>query len=290
VDDATVLAPGASAAAVRHHYDVGNEFYRLWLDPDMHYSAGVWEADDTLKTAQIRKLELHIAQARASGRARVLDVGCGWGVMLRRLVAAHGVRHAVGLTLSTAQADWIAAYGEPRIEVRVENWADHVPAAPYDAIISSGAFEHFARPDLSEAERVDGYRRFFRRCHEWLVPGGWLSLETIVYERARRQELSRFFVTEIYPESDLPTLADIARGSERLFEVVTLRNDRQDAERTWRAWLTGLKASRGAAVDLVGEEMVARYEKYLHLSIIGFHLANMGQLRIAMRRIDEPRA
>jgi cyclopropane-fatty-acyl-phospholipid synthase len=87
----------------------------------------------------------------------------------------------------------------------------------------------------------------------------------------------------------LPTLADIAKASERLFEIVRLRNDRDEAERTWREWLVKLRANRQAAVDLVGEEIVRRYEKYLKLSIIGFHVANMGQLRLAMRRIDRPR-
>jgi cyclopropane-fatty-acyl-phospholipid synthase len=289
MEQATIANPGASAEAVRHHYDVSNEFYRLWLDPTMSYSAAIWEEGDSFEAAQVRKLDFHIRQARAGGARRVLDIGCGWGPMLRRLVETHQVEQAVGLTLSHNQAAWIRSFNQPRIEVRVESWSDHRPVEAYEAIISMGAFEHFARPNMTDEARVEGYRHFFRRCHEWLKPGGWLSLETIVYEKARREDISEFFITEIYPESDLPTLADIAKASERLFEIVRLRNDRDEAERTWREWLAKLRANRKAAVALVGEEMVRRYEKYLKLSIIGFHVANMGQLRLAMHRIDRPR-
>jgi cyclopropane-fatty-acyl-phospholipid synthase len=281
--------PGASAEAVRHHYDVSNEFYRLWLDSTMSYSAAMWEEGDTFEAAQVRKLEFHTKQARASGAKRVLDVGCGWGALLKYLVEMHGVERAVGLTLSKNQAEWIASYNLPQIEVRVESWTDHSPEAPYDAIASMGAFEHFARPNLSEEERVAGYRLFFQRCHQWLKPGGWMSLETVSYENAHSEDLSEFFLTEIYPESDLPTLADIAKATERLFEIVRLRNDREDAANTWRAWLAGLRANRGKAIEIVGEKIVAHYEKYLKLSIIGNHTGTMGQLRMALRRIDKPR-
>jgi cyclopropane-fatty-acyl-phospholipid synthase len=289
MDNVSIENPGASAEAVRHHYDVSNEFYRLWLDPTMSYSAAIWQEGDTFETAQVRKLDFHVAQARAGGAKRVLDIGCGWGAILRRLVEAHQVERAVGLTLSHNQAAWIKSFNQPRIEVRIESWSDHSPEEAYEAIISMGAFEHFARPDMSDEERVEGYRHFFRRCHNWLKPGGWLSLETITYERARREDISEFFITEIYPESDLPTLADIAKASERFFEIVRFQNDRDDAERTWRTWLAGLRANRKTAIDLVGEQTVARYEKYLKLSIIGFHVANMNLPRLALRRIDKPR-
>src|SRR5688500_8349804 len=98
---------GASAEAIQYHYDVGNGFYQLWLDADLNYSCAMWHENDTLEEAQLRKLDHHIAAARAQGGARVLDIGCGWGSLMRRLVEHHGVDRAVGLTLSAQQADWI---------------------------------------------------------------------------------------------------------------------------------------------------------------------------------------
>src|SRR5688572_25683389 len=94
---------GASRSAIRHHYDLSNDFYALWLDPSMTYSSALWSDGDSLASAQRRKLDFHIEGARAPGAARVLDVGCGWGGLLQRAVDDWGVGHAVGLTLSQAQ-------------------------------------------------------------------------------------------------------------------------------------------------------------------------------------------
>lgn len=285
----TNLNLGASAEAIQHHYDASNDFYRLWLDTTLTYSCALWEESDTLNAAQLRKLDFHINQARARGSQRVLDVGCGWGSTLKRLVETHGVKQAVGLTLSNAQADYFASLNWQPVEIRIESWLNHNPTAPYDAIISIGAFEHFAKQNLLHKERVEGYRQFFQCCHKWMKPGSWMSLQTISYENSRREDFSKFYGEEIFPESDLPRLSEIAEASERIFEIVALRNDREDYEHTCRAWLSRLKANRVAAVQLVGEQAVKRYEKYLQFSTIGFHLGTMGLLRITLRRIDKPR-
>jgi cyclopropane-fatty-acyl-phospholipid synthase len=281
--------PGASQQAIEHHYDVGNDFYALWLDETRSYSCALWDAAQGLDEAQLAKIDLHVRQARAAGCARVLDIGCGWGATLRRLVETHGVRQAVGLTLSRQQAAHVAAQAWPAVAVAVEGWADHAPAEPYDALISVGAFEHFARLGAKEEEKIDGYRAFFRRCHGWLRPGGYLSLQTICYENARREDFSPFFAEQIFPESDLPRPSEIFAASERLFEVVTLRNDREDYARTAREWLRRLRARRAEAIALVGEEVTRRYEMYLKMLTIGFHVGTMGLMRIAFRRIERPR-
>src|SRR5712692_5899402 len=93
---------------------------------------------DSLVAAQQRKLEYHIQQARADGAARVLDIGCVWGALQQKLVQEHQVKVAVGLTLSENQARWIRSTIRRGAEARVESWTDHVPAAPYDSIISIG--------------------------------------------------------------------------------------------------------------------------------------------------------
>jgi cyclopropane-fatty-acyl-phospholipid synthase len=278
--------PGASSAAIRHHYDVGNPFYRLFLDESLTYSAALFDGCDDLEAAQRAKLDFHIAAAHATRASRVLDIGCGWGAMARRLVEQHGVGQVVGLTLAEEQAAWIGE--RPGISVRVESWSDHVPERPYDAIISVGAFEHFARHEASEVEKLAGYRAFFERCHSWLRPGGWMSLQTIAYGNARRSDFSRFFATEVFPESDLPRLQEIAAASDLLFEVVSVRNDRAHYERTCVEWRRRLRARRAEAVALVGEPIVQRYDRFFQLLAIGFHTGSMGLFRIALRRIDEP--
>jgi cyclopropane-fatty-acyl-phospholipid synthase len=287
--------PGASKEAIQHHYDVGNEFYRAWLDPNLVYSGAMWGEGDDLAAAQLRKIDYHIGEARAAGAGRVLDVGCGWGALLRRLVERHGAQHAVGLTLSQAQADWARQGADPRLEVRVESWSDHAPAAPYDAMISIGAFEHFARLEFSEREKVESYRAFFRFCQQWLKPGGRLSLQTFAYgntrsrEEALRSASTQFLAKEIFPETDPPRLANIAEATEGSFEIVSLRNDRADYARTCRVWLENIRQNRPAIAALVGEEATARYERYLQYSFIGFETGSLDLLRITLRRIDPPR-
>jgi cyclopropane-fatty-acyl-phospholipid synthase len=280
---------GSSAAAVRHHYDVSNDFYRLWLDPTMTYSGALYGDGDGLAAAQERKLDFHIESARARGAARVLDVGCGWGGLMRRMLARHGVERTVGLTLSEAQASFIRGLGDPRIEVRVERWADHQPAEPYDAIISIGAFEHFARFGLRVKDRIESYRSYFRRCHEMLKPGAWTSLQTIVkgntpLDRELAHEMVWIY-EEMFPEVEIPRFAEVVEATEKLFEVVTVRNDREHYARTLRDWRANLEVARGAATEVAGAEMVAKYDRYLDLSARQFERGTLGLGRFAMRRV-----
>jgi cyclopropane-fatty-acyl-phospholipid synthase len=276
---------GASAGAIQHHYDLSNDFYALWLDPDRTYSCAMWAAQDSLESAQQRKLDYHIEIARARNAPRVLDVGCGWGSLVARLVGHAGVRQAVGLTLSEEQAKYVRGLAIPRVEVRLESWAQHSAAEPYDAVISIGAFEHFARPGLDEAGRVEAYRAFFRRCHEWLRRDGCLSLQTIAYGTASRKDLNAFILNEIFPESDLPTLSEIVQACDGLFEIIVVRNDRMDYAKTFSEWSRRLDAHRGAALTLIGESQLRAYEKYHGLFQIGFHVGAMNLLRVGFRRL-----
>jgi cyclopropane-fatty-acyl-phospholipid synthase len=242
---------GAGSGAIRHHYDVGNDFWQLWLDPTMSYSCAIWaDPADDLETAQRRKLDFHAEQAGAAGAARVLDIGCGWGAQLMHLVGSQGVKRAVGLTLSDAQAEYLRALAPSNVEVLVRSWSDYEPTEPFDAIISVGAFEHFARQGLSAEEQVEAYRRFFGACRNWLKPGGRLSLQTIAYGDIPRDRplRDRFIVDEIFPESELPRLADIARAAEMELEIERVRNDRDDYVKTLRAWLGRIKERRDDAI------------------------------------------
>jgi cyclopropane-fatty-acyl-phospholipid synthase len=136
---------------------------------------------------------------------------------------------------------------------------------------------------------VESYRQFFRRCHELLAPGGWLALQTIgkgaVPLRPERMMDVFFIASRIFPESDLPRLAEIAHATEKLFEIVSVRNDREDYARTCREWRERLAARRGEAVAVVGEEAVDLYERYLAISIEQFDNCHAVLLRIAMRKV-----
>jgi cyclopropane-fatty-acyl-phospholipid synthase len=275
---------GASPEAIQAHYDVGNGFYRLWLDPSLTYSCALWAGeDDTLEAAQARKLAWIAEPAVRRGARSVLDIGCGWGAMLAWL-SNNGVEHGVGLTLSEQQRDYVESLNLPGVEVDLESWRDHRPAAPYDAIVSVGAFEHFADLDLSEAARQAIYREFFEACHGWLAPGAPLVLQTIAYGPVPAL-LGRELFLEYFPESDLPRPYEIFKACDGLFEVTDFRNDREDYIRTLKAWHRNLRAQRDAAVAEVGEAKVEFYKRYLGASTMMFAARNTVLLRLKMTRI-----
>ncbi|MBA0053334.1 class I SAM-dependent methyltransferase [Streptomyces sp. AJS327] len=293
----SVMYQGATEEAIKHHYDVSNDFFALWLDASLTYTCALWDDErpadeaepETLESAQARKLDYLIEGSRAASAQRVLDVGCGWGSLLKRLQEVYGVRQAVGLTLSDTQAELGRALELPRTDIRVENWRDHEPAAGYDAIISIGAFEHFAKTGLTRAERVSQYREFFERCYEWLPSHGRIALQTNVkgnnrvMDKATVRELM-FIIETIFPESEIPALSEVTESSEKLFDVVSMRNDPDHYSRTCGEWLRRLRARRDEAVASVGEENVANYEHYLGACVRHFRNRHLGLARIILEK------
>jgi cyclopropane-fatty-acyl-phospholipid synthase len=280
---------GASAQAIQYHYDIGNEFLALALERGRNYSCAMWREGDTHEQAQERKLDYHIDQIHGRGAARVLDIGCGWGSLLDRLVQTAGVGTAVGLTLSKEQMRFIGdTYRHPNIEVRLQGWQDYTPAEPFDGIISLGAFEHFAK---IEENKVEAYRSFFQKCHTLVKPGGRLSLQTMGYGDMSRDRTNagEFIGRDVFPESDLPRLADISLASEMLFEVESVRNDRMDYAKTMRAWFNNLRANREHARRLAPLPVIERYERMYRTMGYSFALGAFVLYRITFRRIDENR-
>ncbi|WP_394823555.1 class I SAM-dependent methyltransferase [Pendulispora albinea] len=278
------------ANAIPRDHDAETAFYALWLDPTLTYSCAWWDdGEDDLHAAQLKKLDYHAEQVRAAEARRILDIGCGWGSLVRRLVEHHGVPHTVGLTRSPSQADYVASLGDARIEVHLADWADYAPEEPFDGIVSVGAFELFARLGDPRPARIASYRRFFEKCRGWLAPGKTLSLQTIAYTRGQREPTPGDRFVDAFPVSRLPVLAEIAEASDGLFEIETLRNDRLHHARTFRAWLDRFRARRARAVALVGEARALRFEHYLELLAQSFQLGTLALYRVTLRRLEQSR-
>jgi len=280
---ATQDKAGASREAIEAHYDVGNEFYRLWLGPTLTYSCALWAEGDTLESAQERKLDFHARAAACRGARRILDIGCGWGSMLRRLVDVHAVQEVVGLTLSPAQRSSVVGMPDPRVSVLLESWRDHEATIPYDGIISIGALEHFVQPSFSSADRIRVYRSFFERCRVLLQPDGFLSLQASAYSRGG---FTGGAIASIFPESDLPRLTELITAAEGVMEIVSLRNDREDYAKTCAAWLERLRKNRTQALSIVGETVYQRFDRFLESAIKGFRLEVFHLLRMTFKRFD----
>ncbi|MES2355416.1 MAG: cyclopropane-fatty-acyl-phospholipid synthase family protein [Pseudomonadota bacterium] len=277
--------PCASSEAIQFHYDVGNDFYQLWLDPTMTYSCAFWQGDENLETAQRNKIDWHLQHSGIQPGERLLEIGGGWGGLLDRAINHIGVKHATSLTLSQAQAEWIRNRQLPNVDVRLESWFAHTPDTLYDGIVSVEAFEAFARPDQTDEEKLEGYKTFFQSCHRWLRPGGRLSLQTITYEKLGR-DWNHHISEKVFPDEDLPHLEEIVTAARGFFEIELLRNDRAHYVRTLRCWLSNLRAKKSEAIEMVGAEKVAIYEKYLGLVLVGFYTGTMNLARISLRRID----
>jgi cyclopropane-fatty-acyl-phospholipid synthase len=283
-----VTPPGASIEAVQSHYDLGDDFFRLWLDPSLTYTCALWDDPaESLEVAQRRKIRYYLDAASGPLR-RVLDVGCGWGSLLRTAVADYGVERAVGVTVSRNQAAFVNALGDPRVEARLESWEAHRADEPYDAAFSICAIEHFARPGLTRAERVAVYRAFFARVHALTRPGATFGLQAICWGTrrpdARVAEGLFFMAAEIFPESEWPRFAELVHAAEGLFEIVSVRNDRRDYVATLQRWHAALAARREEAERASDAATVARYLRFLDFAQVIFREDYTGLLRFVMRR------
>ena len=256
------------SAVISHHYDVGNEFYRLLLGPSMTYSCARFAHEgSTLEAAQESKHELVCRKLGLDERAdrRLLDVGCGWGAMALHAARHHGAR-VVGVTLSAEQADWarssVAAAGlTERIEIRLADYRS-LRDEPFDAISSIGMFEHVG------ASRRDEY---FATLARLLVPEGRFVNHAISSVGGSRLGRRSFMYRYVFPDGELLDVADVVTGMEGVgLEVRDVESLREHYAQTLRAWIANLEAGWDDAVRLVGLERAQVWRLYLAGSAVGF--------------------
>jgi cyclopropane-fatty-acyl-phospholipid synthase len=287
---------------VRHHYDVSNEFFALFLDETMTYScalfsreldslAGSWgthpppaeRRPPTLEQAQAAKRELICRKLALREGERVLDVGCGWGSFVIHAAANHGVR-AVGITLSPAQAELarrrVAKAGlEDRIEIRVADYRDLGTAGEhYDAIASIGMVEHVG------ANQIDLYSL---QLAGLLEPGGLLLNHGIARLRHGEAEAGPFSERYVFPDAAPLHVSRVALALERAgIEPLHVEGLREDYAETLSHWIERLDANRGRAEELAGAERVRVWRLYLRAARNGFRTGFTSIFQILGRRAD----
>lgn len=252
---------GASQDAIEFHYDMPAEFFSLWLGNSMTYTAARYTRQGmTLDEAQLDKINYHLDAAQVSTGHRLLDIGCGWGTLLKSAVTQRKAGSAHGLTLSPRQQAYVAALGLPNVSAALQSYEHHEPDRPYDAIVSVGAFEHFVKPGATPEDRLATYSELFRRCAEWMTPEGRFSLQTMTWGDAGPVERQMNRIHEIFPESDLPEIHEVVEAAHPHLELVSMENRPEDYGTTLSDWAHGLRANREKAVEIVGEE---RFKFYL---------------------------
>jgi len=259
---------GRDAAAIRHHYDVGDGFYRLVLGPSMTYSCARFDGTGTsLDQAQRSKHDLVCRKLGLHERpgARLLDVGCGWGSMALHAATTYGAS-AVGITLSPSQAkrakELASEAGvEKHVEIRLQDYRD-LRGETFDAISSIGMFEHVG------AKRMDEY---FDTLFSLLAPGGRLLNHAISKVGGSEMRGPSFMNRYVFPDGELIDVADVVQAMERAgFEVRDVESLREHYALTLRAWVANLEASWAEAVRLVGPVRARVWKLFMAASANGF--------------------
>ena len=264
---------------VQAHYDLSDEFFRLFLDPTQTYSCAYFERDDmTLEEAQLAKIDLALGKLGLQPGMTLLDVGCGWGATMMRAVERYDV-NVIGLTLSKNQKDHVerlfAESDNPRSKrVELEGWEQF--NEPVDRIVSIGAFEHFG---------FDRYDDFFTMAYNVLPDDGVMLLHTITAltlpEMADRgmpltfdvARFVKFILTEIFPGGRLPSVEKVEEHSTKAgFELTRVQSLQPHYARTLDLWAEALEAHRDEAIAVQSEEVYERYMKYLTGCAKGFRV------------------
>ena len=244
---------------IQAHYDVGDDFYALFLDESMTYSCGKFDSPETtLAEAQRAKIDLSLGKCELRPGMTLLDIGCGWGATAFRAAERYGAK-VTGLTLSQNQYAYAQrrAAGHDDIEFRLEGWETFDGHA--DRIISIGAFEHFGHAK---------YGAFFEKCRQILPDDGVMLLHSITWGRPSADEeffgFIMFLATEIFPGGELPEPeAIVEQARHHGFELVHAESLRPHYARTLDCWTANLETHRDMAVGLVGAERYDMYIRYL---------------------------
>jgi cyclopropane-fatty-acyl-phospholipid synthase len=272
--------------AVTFHYDISNDFYALWLDRQMVYSCGYFpSAEDSLDEAQEQKLDYLCRKLRLAPGQRLLDIGCGWGAMVRHAAEHWGVE-ATGITLSQRQAEWaqarIAEAGlAGRVQIELRDYRDYVrETKPFDAIVSVGMAEHVGRENLPE---------YFRVVREALKPGGVFLNHAIAQGIVPRPDAGGdwFIDRYVFPDSDLPPISAVATAAEAAgFEVRDVECLREHYALTLRHWVRRLEAAHEAALNFVDEPTYRTWRLYMAGSAYGFAAGQLGIYQTLLSRLD----
>jgi cyclopropane-fatty-acyl-phospholipid synthase len=261
---------GSNVEEVRSHYDLSNDFFRLWQDPTQTYSCAYFERDDmTLEEAQRAKIDLSLGKLGLQSGMTLLDIGCGWGATMLRAIEKHDV-NVIGLTLSHNQKKHIerlfAESDSPRGKrVLLQSWEEF--DEPVDRIVSIGAFEHWG---------FERYDAFFKMTYDLMPRDGVMLLHTIVIPSEKEiqdrqlptlmsvMRFIKFILTEIFPGGRLPTVALVEEHATKVgFDVTRIQALRPHYTKTLDIWAATLESKKDEAIAVTSEEVYERYMKYL---------------------------
>jgi cyclopropane-fatty-acyl-phospholipid synthase len=272
--------------AIQYHYDVSNDFYKLWLDKNMVYSCAYFEqGDEDLDTAQLKKIDHILTKIRVQPGQRLLDIGCGWGALVLRAAQKFGAR-CVGVTLSQNQFDLatarIKAAGlADQIEIRLQDYRELT--GQFDRITSVGMFEHVGRKNLP------GY---FSKIHELLVDDGIAMNHGITSTDYNSGETALgggdFIDRYVFPDGELPHISLALEAMQRGgLEPIDVESLRRHYARTLNLWAEAFEANAEEAKKLVDDEKFRIWRVYLAGCAYAFEHDDVSIFQVVCRRAGQ---
>jgi len=248
-------------ASIAYHYDLSNEFYRLWLDPEMIYSCAYFRSEtQSLAAAQEDKLDYICRKLRLQPGKRLLDIGCGWGALICHAAAQYGVQ-AHGITLSREQHRYACqriqqAGLADRVSVALCDYRELSETLRYDAIASIGMFEHIG---------VGNFPAYFGRIRCLLAPGGLFLNHGISNDTGLLETpVSRFVNHYVFPDGELTRISEVTAAMESAgFEIIDVENLRWHYLLTCRQWERRLEQAAAQVLEQVDERTYRLWRLYL---------------------------
>lgn len=267
---------------IRAHYDLGNDFYRLWLDPSMTYSSAIYTAPrETLEQAQQNKLNRVTELLDLNGGERILEIGCGWGALARHLIEQAGC-HVTGLTLSTEQL------GYARRQLKQCGLADRSDLRLEDYRDTTGSYDRVVSIEMLEAVGEAYWPTFFGKLRQRLKVGGIAALQVITIDENRFEKYRRrpeFIQRYIFPGGMLPTIdivkQEVENAGLRLASTEFFANSYARTLAEWHdRFLNAWPSIEALGFDLRFKRM---WEYYLAYCRLGFEI---GALNVGLYKIE----
>ncbi|VAX15942.1 Cyclopropane-fatty-acyl-phospholipid synthase [hydrothermal vent metagenome] len=250
-----------SPESIARHYDVSNEFYKLWLDPEMVYSCAYFrDADQPLAKAQEDKMDHICRKLRLKPGQTLLDIGCGWGALTRWAARHYGV-YAHGITLSEKQYTYAvqqtAKEGlESRVKTELKDYRDIEGGALYDRVVSVGMFEHIGK---------EAFPLYFGIIKRVLKPDGLFLNHGITNDTGWYQgQLGDFITQYVFPDGRLTKISIVIDAMEKAgFEILDVESLRRHYTLTLRRWINSLEANREKTVAIAGDPVYRLWRLYM---------------------------
>ncbi len=273
-------------------YSVSNDFFKLWLDENMHYTSAAWDDPSwTLERAQEEKARILYDFAELDETKTALDIGCGWGSAIDCMVR-FGIKEAHGITLSTEQLKYCEERGLPAEKAKfwLQDYALFEPPQKYDGLVSIEMIDHLCDPaQAREGKAVELYRQYFDKLAEWVEPGACFGFQAILRNRVPRTKKDledlKFTADIIFPGGLNPRIEELVLAISPSWELERLIMRRRSYGKTTAEWYRRMQEHEAHIRATWGDKVYDDYDRYLSTCVRAFDAHWSGDVQMKLRRI-----